>query len=194
MPRLKIDDLVLYNELDISKEEIFYDTWRAGSFNKKNLIPDIEDELKINRATDAVPPHQTKTDLYDRMKGRKHWDDLYKKIKHSLLRYYTKEFKLVYSWANKSDEQNQFNFHVHTQDITCVYYLQSRIPEFGTNIERKAIVPSIEDSLLIFDGSKISHKLCNMPYELAIHPHNHRYSIVFDFNIDKSKNPDNITK
>jgi hypothetical protein len=26
-----------------------------------------------------------------------------------------------------------------------------------------------------------------MPFELAVHPHNHRYSIVFDFNIDKSK-------
>ena len=193
MPRLKIDDLVLYNELDISKEEIFYDTWRAGSFNKKNLIPDIEDELKVNRATDAVPPHQTKTDLYERMKGRKHWDDLYKKIQHTLLRHYTKEFVLEKSWANKSDEKNQFGFHTHHQDITVVYYLKNNYPEFGTNIDEQVIIPGVEDSLLIFDG-KIKHKLCNMPFELAVHPHNHRYSLVFDFNIDKSTNPDNIAE
>ena len=51
------------------------------------------------------------------------------------------------------------------------------------------IIPGVEDSLLIFDG-KIRHQLCNMPFELAVHPHNHRYSIVFDFNIDKIKTID----
>ncbi len=186
MPRLKVNNYVLYRELEISKEKIRYDTWRSGSFTQENLIKDIEDELIINRATGNVPQHQTKTDLYDRMKGRTHWDDLYKKIQHSLLRYYTKEFVLTKSWANKSDESNQFDFHTHKQDITVVYYLKNRVSEFGTNIDNDVIVPGIEDSLLMFDGT-IRHKLSNMPYELAIHPHNHRYSLVFDYNIDKAK-------
>ena len=32
--------------------------------------------------------------LYERMKNKTHWSDLYKKIRHSLMRYYTKEFIL----------------------------------------------------------------------------------------------------
>lgn len=38
----------------------------------------------------------------------------------------------------------------------------------------------IENSLLFFNG-KIRHSITNLPFELAVHPHNHRYSIVFDF-------------
>ena len=193
MPRLKVNNYVFYRELEVSKEEIRYDSWRAGSFNKENLLPDIENELIVNRASDAVPPHQTKTGLYERMKGRTHWDDLYKKIRHTLLRYYAKEFILQESWANKSDEKNQFDFHTHKRDITVVYYAKNNYPEFGTNIDEQVIIPGVEDSLLMFDG-KIRHQLCNMPFELAVHPHNHRYSIVFDFNIDKSTNPDNMDK
>ena len=70
---------------------------------------------------------------------------------------------------------------------------KSNYPEFGTNIDEQVIIPGVEDSLLIFDG-KIRHQLCNMPFELAVHPQNHRYSIVFDFNIDKSTKPDNIAE
>ena len=55
------------------------------------------------------------------------------------------------------------------------------------------MIPAVNDSLLIFKPD-IEHRLTNMPFELAVHPHNHRYSIVFDFNIDKSTNPDNIAK
>ena len=186
MPRLKVNNYIFYRELQVSKEEILYDSWREGSFHKDNLIPDIENELIVNRASNKVPPHQTKTDLYPRMKGRKHWDDLYKKIQHTLLRHYTKEFVLIKSWANKSDESNQFGFHTHNQDITVVYYAKNNYPEFGTNIDELVIIPGVEDSLLVFDG-KIKHKVSNMPFELAVHPHNHRYSIVFGFNIDKSK-------
>ena len=52
MPRLKVNNYVFYRELDVSKEEIRYDDWRAGSFNKENLLLDIEDELIVNRASD----------------------------------------------------------------------------------------------------------------------------------------------
>ena len=127
------------------------------------------------------------------MKNKTHWSDLYKKIRHSLMRHYTKEFTLQESWANKAVENSAFGFHTHDRDITCVYYVKNNYPEFGTNIDEQVIIPGVEDSLLIFDG-KIRHQLCNMPFELAVHPHNHRYSIVFDFNIDKSTNPDNIAK
>ena len=193
MPRLKVNNYVFYRELEVSKEEIRYDSWRAGSFNKENLIKDIEEEFRVNGASDKVPPFQTKVNLYERMKDKTHWSDLYKKIRHTLMRHYTKEFTLQESWANKAVENSAFGFHTHDRDITCVYYVKNNYPEFGTNIDEQVIIPGVEDSLLIFDG-KIRHQLCNMPFELAVHPHNHRYSIVFDFNIDKSINPDNIAK
>ena len=94
MPRLKVNNYVFYRELEVSKEEIRYDSWRAGSFNKENLIKDIEEEFKVNGASDKVPPFQTKVNLYDRVKHKKHWSDLYKKIQHSLMRYYVRDFEL----------------------------------------------------------------------------------------------------
>ena len=92
MPRLKVNNYVFYREFKVSKEEIRYDDWRKGLFNKENLVRDIEEEFKINGASPAVPPYQTKVNLYERMKNKTHWSDLYKKIRHTLMRYYTKEF------------------------------------------------------------------------------------------------------
>jgi len=187
VPRLKVDNLVFYRQFDISKYQMYFDgTYRKGTFKKQNLITDIEEDIKTNPGLDYVPPYQTENKLLERMWSRQYWKDLYFIVDNILMRYYTKEFKLVESWANKSDETNQFDFHNHVSDITVVYYLHNRVPEFGTNIDDKVIIPGVEDSLLIFDG-KIRHKLCNMPKELAIHPNYHRYSIVLDFNIDKSK-------
>ena len=60
VPRLKVNNYVFYRELDVSKEEIRYDDWRKGFFNKENLVRDIEEEFKINGASDRVPPYQTK--------------------------------------------------------------------------------------------------------------------------------------
>ena len=195
MPRLKVNNFVFYREFNISKEEINYgDSWRQGSWTQQQLVRDIEQELIDNPSGDNLPPYQTEAQLYGRMKGRKHWDDLYKKIRHSLLRFYTKEFIHYKSWANVSRENNQYGWHSHTCDLTAVYYLKCDNPEYGTYIKNEdVIIPAINDSLLIFDA-KIEHRLSNMPFELAIHPHNHRYSIVFDFNIDKSINPDIIQK
>ena len=195
MPRLKVNSSVFYREFNISKEKIGYpDGWRQGNWKQEDLIKDVNQELIDNPAREHIPKYQTHADLYDRLKGRKHWDDLYHKIKHSLLRYYTKEFKLVKSWANVSKENNQYGWHTHPFDITVVYYLKCDNPEYGTRIkEDDILIPAINDSLLIFDPV-IEHKLSNMPFELAVHPHNHRYSLVFDFNIDKSTNPDNIAK
>ena len=188
MPRLKINNSVFYREGDISKEKISYpDGYRIGDWKQEAFIKDIEQDLIDNPAADYLPKYQTHAQMYQRMKGRKHWDDLFHKIKHSLLRYYTKEFELMKSWANIAKENSDFGDHVHTYDITVVYYLKCDLNEYGTYITDEGVmIPAINDSLLIFSGG-IKHRLTNMPFELAVHPHNHRYSIVFDFNIDKSK-------
>ena len=104
MPRLKVNNYVFYRELNVSKELISYDKYRKGFFNKENLVRDIEEEFKVNGASDKVPPYQTKVNLYERMKNKTHWSDLYKKVRHSLMRHYTKEFILKESWANKIAE------------------------------------------------------------------------------------------
>jgi len=38
--------------------------YRTGLFTKENLVRDIEEEFKINGASPAVPPLQTKTKVY----------------------------------------------------------------------------------------------------------------------------------
>ena len=120
MPRLKVNNSVFYREPAISQEEISYpDGLRKGDWKQEDFIKDIEQDLIDNPAAEYIPKYQTHAQIYERMKGRKHWDDLLHKIRH---------------------------------------------------------------------------QLCNMPFELAVHPQNHRYSIVFDFNIDKSTNPDNIAE
>ena len=186
MPRLKINNSVFYREYDISKEQIGYpDGWRIGGWKQEDLIKDIDKDIIENPAEPHIPPHQTHAQLFERMKGRKHWDDLYHKVKHTLMRYYTKEFTLMKSWANVSKEDNQFGNHTHSFDLTVVYYLKCTMPVYGTYIvPENVMIPAVNDSLLIFNG-QIMHRLQNMPYEIAIHPHNHRYSIVYDFNIDK---------
>ena len=188
MPRIKINNSVFYRESNISKEKIGYpDGYRIGDWKKEDFIKDIEQDLLDYKVGDHIPPYQTHAQLYKRMIGRKHWDDLFHKVKHSLLRYYTKEFILYKSWANVAKENNNFGNHTHPCDITVVYYLKCDLPEYGTYItDEDVMLPAINDSLLIFNP-KIEHRLTNMPFELAVHPHNHRYSIVFDFNIDKSK-------
>ena len=188
MPRIKINNSVFYRESNISKEKIGYpDGYRIGDWKKEDFIKDIEQDLLDYSVGDHIPPYQTHAQLYKRMIGRKHWDDLFHKVKHSLLRYYTKEFILWKSWANVAKENNNFGNHTHPCDITVVYYLKCDLPEYGTYITNEDVMlPAINDSLLIFNP-EIEHRLTNMPFELAVHPHNHRYSIVFDFNIDKSK-------
>jgi len=49
---------------------------RNGLFTKENLVRDIEEEFKINGASPAVPPLQTKTNLYERKKKKNNWKEL----------------------------------------------------------------------------------------------------------------------
>ena len=188
VPRIKINDCIFYREPNISQEEIGYpDGWRKGDWKQEDFIRDIEQDLIDNPAPDHIPKYQTHAQMYQRMKGRKHWDDLFYKIKHSLLRYYTKEYTLFKSWANVSRENSEFSGHTHPCDLTVVYYLKCDLPEYGTFIMNEGVMmPAVNDSILIFNP-EIEHLLTNMPYELAVHPQYHRYSIVFDFKIDKSK-------
>ena len=73
------------------------------------------------------------------MKGRTHWDDLYKNTTY-FIKILRKEFILQESWANKSDEKNEFDFHTHKRDITVVYYAKNNYPVFGTNIDEQVII------------------------------------------------------
>jgi len=185
MPRLKINNNVFYREGNISKEKINYpDGWRMGNWKQEDFIKDIEKDLIKNPAPDYVQKYQTHSQTYERMKGRQHWDDLFFKIKHSLMRYYAKEFKLYRSWANVAKEDSVFADHIHNCDITVVYYLKCDMPEYGTYITDDGVmIPAINDSLLIFNPN-IKHRLTSIPPELFNSFKSYRYSIVFDFNID----------
>ena len=127
------------------------------------------------------PPVQTKSKTYqEKTKGLEHWDFLFNYINEKLNIVFNKNLYLTSSWINISKENNRYGMHTHPDDITCVYYVKNNYPEYGTNMDGKFIVPFIENSLLFFNG-KIRHSIINLPSELAVHPQNHRYSIVFDF-------------
>ena len=139
---------------------------------KEKYISDIDKVITDGHvASNNVPPLQTKTDLFDHVKFLNRWIELQIKIG---------KVQLTESWANISREDNRFSFHTHKRDITAVYYLKNNYTNYGTQIDDKVIIPGLENSVLIFDG-KINHSIINMPFELAVHPHNNRYSVVFDY-------------
>ena len=147
---------------------------------KEKYIADIDNViLNGHVASDNVPPLQTKTDLYTHVKVYSRWVELQEKIK-DIIEENIGKVKLTESWANISREDNRYGFHTHKRDITAVYYLKNNYTNYGTQIDDKVIIPGLENSVLIFDG-KINHSIINMPFELAVHPHNNRYSVVFDY-------------
>jgi|TARA_E500000178_G_C16454255_1_gene501521 hypothetical protein len=147
---------------------------------KEKYIADIDKVISDGHvASDNVPPLQTKTDLYDHVKVYNRWIELQEKIKN-IVQENIGMVKLTESWANISREDNRYGFHTHKRDITAVYYLKNNYTNYGTQIDDKVIIPGLENSVLIFDG-KINHSIINMPFELAVHPHNNRYSVVFDY-------------
>ena len=76
---------------------------------------------------------------------------------------------------------NKFKYHNHTTDLTCVYILKNKYPEYGTRLDNDIIIEAKENSLLIFNGEVI-HSITNMPKILG--NKNPRYSIVMDFNYE----------
>ena len=147
---------------------------------KEKYISDIDKVISDGYvASNNQPPLQTKTDLYDQVKHYNRWIELQIKIK-TIIEENIGKVQLTESWANISREDNRFSFHTHKRDITAVYYLKNNYTNYGTQIDDKVIIPGLENSVLIFDG-KINHSIINMPFELAVHPHNNRYSVVFDY-------------
>ena len=147
---------------------------------KEKYIADIDKVILDGHvASDNVPPLQTKTDLYNHVKVYNRWIELQEKIK-KIIEENIGKVQLTESWANISREDNRYGFHTHKRDITAVYYLKNNYTNYGTQIDDKVFIPGLENSVLIFDG-KINHSIINMPFELAVHPHNNRYSVVFDY-------------
>ena len=147
---------------------------------KEKYIADIDKVILDGHvASDNVPPLQTKTDLYNHVKVYNRQIELQEKIK-KIIEENIGKVQLTESWAIISREDNRYGFHTHKRDITAVYYLKNNYTNYGTQIDDKVIIPGLENSVLIFDG-KINHSIINMPFELAVHPHNNRYSVVFDY-------------
>jgi len=147
--------------------------------NKKEILKikkDCDTELKKNLCRlKGVPLYQTYSNLIPRNIKKKHWEILYKKI----CNYINRKVNLNKSWVNKSLSNNKFKFHSHSSDLTCVYILKNKYPEYGTKLNNDIVVEAVENSLLIFEG-KIPHSIANMPKILG--DKNPRYSIVMDFN------------
>ena len=163
------------------KEEILIQNYKfirikdiLNDNNKQLLLKDVNFEIENNWCR-TVPPYQTYPDLHTKYFFQlNHWQILYNAILNNI----GDSLKLHSCWANLSKEDNKYDFHKHTTEKTCVYYLQNKHPEYGTKLINNVIIEGIENSVLIFDG-KIPHSITNMPLELA--KKYNRYSVVFDF-------------
>lgn len=148
---------------------------------KEKFVKDAHKLIEENYTSPKSPPIQTLNQTYlEKTRGLEHWDFLYNCIKEKLLKTLNLDFKYKTSWINISTENNDYKFHSHDSDITCIYYVKNNYPVFGTNIQNNLIIPFEENSLMFFDGS-IEHSIENMPKELLLDSNNYRYTIVFDF-------------
>ena len=144
------------------------------------ILNDALGELRHNPCTDEnTPPIQTWPILFVKFGHMPHWKTLALKA-HSLTeRYYNRQVKSldIGAWANLSNETNRYTFHQHKCDCTAVFYLQSDLPEYGTDINNEFIIKSTQNSMIVFDSKKI-HSVTDMPPELGkIH---NRISISMD--------------
>ena len=136
---------------------------------------DIDWELTNNLdPVSSSSPYQTRSDIFNRYQKTNHWQNLYKAFSEVSNNSYPN-----LTWANLSNEDNRYGWHSHKDiRLTCVYYLISPYPEFGTKLQNGVILEAIENSILFFNGS-ITHSVSNMPFGLG--KFNHRYSVVFDY-------------
>ena len=161
-----IDGNKFYRKTDIlEKEEI------------QSILKDVNYELENNLCTE-VPPYQTYADLFPRYSYQPYWYKLFEEVASVIGQIDMGDLALYKSWANLSKEDNRYVFHTHNVDLTCVYYLQNKYPEYGTKLENNIIIEGVENSIVAFAGS-IPHSVANMPKEIALN--NRRYSIVFNF-------------
>ena len=92
-----------------------------------------------------------------------------------------KELKLTTCWTNLSTEDNVYAFHSHSTKLSYVFYLQSKQDCYGLRLKKPEIIfPSIENSIIIFDGS-VPHSIEYMPNKVFDSVDSYRYSVVFDF-------------
>ena len=146
---------------------------------RNKLKSDIDYQIETNLCT-QVKPYQTYDNLHEIYFDKTPWALLSTKITNCVTQIYPGvDLKKVKVWANVSKEDNSYDLHTHDTDLTAVYYLKNKYPEYGTNIENNIVVNGFENSLIVFDGS-IKHGIVNMPIELA--KNNYRYSIVIDYN------------
>ena len=162
-----------YNNCDFFKFDNL-----LNNIQKEKIKKDIDYQIKYNLCV-TVPPYQTYNNLHQIYKNDKTWDFLFKKITSCVESTTKKKLIKLECWANVSKENNNYDFHSHISDLTAVYYLQNKYPEYGTNIENNIIINAFENTLIVFNG-KLHHSVVNMPLELV--KNNYRYSVVVDFN------------
>jgi len=161
-------------------------------FLRKFNVLSTEDRLLIKKNIDweltnkpnlvsLEHPHQTHTDIFFKYQHTTHWQTLHKAFLEVAGNLFLRA-----SWANLSNEDNCYDWHEHeSAKLTCVYYLISPLPEYGTKLTNGVNLEATENSILFFEG-KITHSVANMPPILA--KFNHRYSIVFDYAEEDNKN------
>lgn len=148
------------------------------------ILKDVLFELQ-NHPRESAPPIQTFPILFNKYGETSHWKNLEFKAHELVERYYNKSVECleIVGWANMSNETNQYEFHRHDWDGTAIFYLQSTLPEYGTDINNEFIIKSTQNSMVIFDGKEL-HSVTNMPSDLA-KAHN-RISIAIDFKIKEN--------
>ena len=150
---------------------------------KKNLLS-IKEAIDLEFAKNNIvwthPLYQTWSDLHKRLNHVPSFNKLKNKV-IKLVKNINKELKLTTCWTNLSTEDNVYAFHSHSTKLSCVFYLQSKQDCYGLRLKKPEIIfPSIENSIIIFDGS-VSHSIEYMPNKVFDNIDSHRYSVVFDF-------------
>lgn len=181
MQKIKINNNLYYRQYNLCSNSQIENIKKDIDFQiaSGRIAQPSEEQKKLNI---RMPLYQTCADLYSINKHKKHWSFIYKKIKKFAEKSTSSSLILSKCWANISTSNNDYEDHVHSTFITCVYYLKSTYPHYGTFLTKENIIfPSIENSLLIFKG-KIEHRVSNVPAHLYKNIEDTRYSIVFDFN------------
>ena len=161
--------------ITINKNTIHRDFNVLSEEDRELVLKDVKYEIKNHLCEDAAL-YQTHANLFQRYKDKTYWNRLYLTARAMV----DNNYKYYKSWANLSNEDNDYQFHQHKNKMTCVYYLKSNLPEYGTKLEGNVILESTENSMIAFDGM-IPHSVANMPKNIA--KNNPRYSVVFDFKL-----------
>jgi len=160
--------------------------------DQKEVFKDVSQEFLNNPCScPTVPPIQTYSDLLIKFGHKPSWKNLIRQVHLSVESYYSKHFlsiEIIKGWANHSSKNNNYSFHNHYSDCSVVYYLESKFPEYGTNILNEFIITANENSMVVFNG-KILHSITNMPDFVG--KDTNRISLAFDVNVENFSNTNN---